>query len=136
MKRLKSFIYKPTNTALRGQIKSMETTAKPSIEEMNKVIQVFMGLPSEKDRPLFSGGSTKEPWTLKYHDDWNVLMNVVEKIESLGYKFQICRKRVTVLEDSGSQPHVLSCKMDNKLRAVHSAVYDFIIWYNKHTSQP
>lgn len=51
-----------------------------SIVDGNEIIQKYMGLPTTKRKSLFSGGETEEQWSLKYHEDWNVLMNVGKKI--------------------------------------------------------
>jgi hypothetical protein len=66
-----------------------------------------------------------------YHKDWRLLMPVVEKIESLGYKFQICRRRVEIDKDGyyGPQPQFLS-KEENKITSVWAAVVKFIQFYN------
>jgi|TARA_R100000458_G_C8194501_1_gene187083 hypothetical protein len=61
--------------------------------ESNKLIAEFMGLSydsktKEYYRPLYNSGDWISENELQYHKDWNWLMPVVEKIESLGYTFE------------------------------------------------
>ena len=57
-------------------------------------------------------------------------MLVIEKIESLGFKFQICRKRITIVEDKGTELHVETIKEDSKMKSAWVAVVEFIKWYD------
>lgn len=63
--------------------------------------------------------------------NWNDLMPVVEKIENLGkgFKFKICRKRVDIVEDWGTELFVLNTKGKSKIESVCLAVVEFIKWY-------
>jgi|JI9StandDraft_1071089.scaffolds.fasta_scaffold586672_2 hypothetical protein len=92
------------------------------IIEGNKLIAEFMNQ---------QGHSCKDA----YAENWNALMPVVEKIESLdtGYKFQICRKRATIIEDSMTQLHVGTTKEDSKIKSVFVACCNFITWHNSLT---
>jgi len=69
------------------------------------------------------------PSKLKYREDWNKLMEVVEKIESLGgimvTKGNIC----DVQYKFGGIGH--SCTMEKKIDAVWYACFAYIQWYNK-----
>lgn len=110
---------------------------QPTIADTNRSIAEFMGLESYEDSWgiwFKREGQIKCMHTklqdLGYHKSWGDLMPVVEKIEGLGYKFQICRRRVQICEDSGTQPHVLTVKEESKLNSVYAAVHQFIIWYN------
>lgn len=71
---------------------------------------------------------------IKYHCSWDWLMPVIEKIEMMGYKFQICRKRVTVSVD---YKNIFirfffnlfikrKTKNDTKLHSAYEAVVQFI----------
>lgn len=63
--------------------------------------------------------------------DWNLLMPVVEKIESLGYKFQICRRRVDILQDEVYPIEIIEkVKQETKLKSTWLAVVEFIKWFN------
>lgn len=72
---------------------------------------------------------------LKFHKDWNWLMEVVEKIESLSkenetYSFSITKISVRVLY-KGSRIVDLPINT-TKIQAVYLACVEFIKWYNKN----
>ena len=64
--------------------------------------------------------------TIPFHDDWQWLMPVIERIESMGYKFKICRKRCQICLDDEHERFIVDVKMDSKLTSAHEAVYQFI----------
>ena len=80
----------------------------------NTIIAAFMGL------------RIKHP---KYDTDWNWLMPVVKKIESLGYRVTIVRHicRIDLTEES----KLIISEDIKKIEAVYSACLEFIKWYNK-----
>ncbi len=104
--------------------------------ENNKLIAEFL-------QPSFNGFGTYEfkgsfygSLKLKFHNDWNWLMKVVEKIESLGYDVFIntCVCRITdvgqdILED------IETFNYENKKQAVYNACVEFIKWYNKQENK-
>ena len=73
--------------------------------------------------------------SLSYHSNWNRLMDVVEKMESLGYistieklqhgEHRVFFNKIETLEEVGNGAR----DMDKKL-AVYKAVVNFIDWYN------
>ena len=93
-----------------------------------ETIENFKFLPIE-ERGLYNGYFIDE---LKYHEDWNWLMVVVEKIESLqnenGYIAQVnissnyCE---IILNNS-----IIEVEEKTKIEAVYNAVIEFIKWYN------
>lgn len=88
-----------------------------------------------KENKLDDGYRPALGWKMgvgKYNTSWNWLMPVVEKIESTGqgYKFQICRKRVVVIEDWGQQLDVVKVKAQSKIEATWLAVVEFIKHHN------
>ena len=106
--------------------------------ENNKIIAEFMGY---IDNGCSEEGFLINPITnfdeeindLKYHLDWNWLMEVVEKIENLGYNFQITSKDATVLQNHGAIYQTLIYRIDgtNKIQATYKACLAFIKWYNE-----
>lgn len=64
---------------------------------------------------------------LQYQDDWNLLMEVVEKIESLGIVVEI-RENVCYIETS--QGNYTSELEETKIQATYKAVVEFVKWYN------
>ena len=67
-----------------------------------------------------------EESTIPFHDDWEWIMPVIERIESMGYKFKICRKRCQICLDDEHERFIVDVKMDSKLTSAHEAVYQFI----------
>ena len=87
-------------------------------------IENFKFLPIE-ERGLYNGYFIDE---LKYHEDWNWLMEVVEKIESLGYRIEIV-KHICRIYLSNKETIIIS-ENTPKIEAVYNAVVEFIKWYN------
>lgn len=101
--------------------------------ENNKLIAEFEGhkinYGFKRDGVLFSGHHISVN-KLKYHNDWNWLMGVVEKIENklkikIDISLHICR--IYVNED---YTIVISENM-GKIESVYTAVIKFIKWYNQ-----
>lgn len=74
-------------------------------------------------------------WHKDYAADWNDLMAVVDKIESLGFKFKMCRSRVEVYYDNDDPVAILSKKYGTKKLSVYVAIQEFIRWYKKQQSE-
>lgn len=70
------------------------------------------------------------PNKLKYHEDWNMLMPVVEKIESLGGIVTIKGNTCEVIYKFGGIGN--SSTFEKKIDAVWNACIEYIIYYNKH----
>ena len=66
---------------------------------------------------------------LKYHEDWNLLMEVVEKIESIkGVQIFINGISCEIMFKS----KVISKHSNTKIEAVYNACVTFIDWYNEN----
>ena len=89
-----------------------------------ETIENFKFLPIE-ERGLYNGYFID---ALKYHEDWNWLMEVVEKIESLGYRIEIV-KHICRIYLSNKETIIIS-ENTPKIEAVYSACVEFIKWYN------
>ena len=101
-----------------------------TIQEGNFIIAVFNNW-SYKDVEDTERDTTF-PLLHNYHEDWNKLMPVVERIELLGYKFQMCRKRVEIIEDNIKDPlHLILKKESSKIDSTWQAVVEFAESYNK-----
>jgi hypothetical protein len=121
-------------------------------QENNKMIAEFMGLIiRDKDGNLPTSSQqyklfVEEEWDklylaspyspngLDYHEYWDWLMPVVEKIESLGYEFFIVEDRVEV---SHNTDHSIETIIDltfggSKIGATYQGVVEFINQYNKN----
>ena len=101
--------------------------------ENNKLIAEFLGY---IDNGCSEDGFLIHPITnydveissLKYHKDWNWLMEVVEKIESLGYRIEIV-KHICRIYLSNKETIIISENIP-KVEAVYNACVEFIKWYN------
>jgi len=96
------------------------------IKEELRLIDKFMGCESEN--PSF-GYFVPNP----YNSDWNLLMPVVEKIESMGYNFNIHKGFCLIIGVPffGSIPHSPDSKV-SKITYVYQSVIQFIKWYNQN----
>ena len=120
--------------------------------ENNKLIAEFMGLKPKmespdvyvfNDMPYFSVRENNPEDVMnaivkysKYDSDWNWLMEVVEKIESLNFVVQIHLNSCFIKESE----HFINNKAiwrgknhaKTKIEAVYNACIEFIKWYNSH----
>jgi hypothetical protein len=71
---------------------------------------------------------------LQYHSDWNWLMEVVERIENLGFEFFIVESRCAIAHNTDqSIETIIDFEiMGNKREAIYNAVVEFIKWYNEN----
>jgi hypothetical protein len=107
-----------------------------AIEENNKLIAEFLGY--TQPHPDYPGATywykkDESPLTLlSFDSDWNWLMKVVEKIESLNYNFNLTSKEATVLMNHSAIYQTLIHRIDgnNKKEAVYNTCVEFIKWYN------
>ena len=121
--------------------------------ENNKIIAEFMGnrnylYNNDKSARYFILTNTAgEELIVNYDNDWGLLMEVVEKIESLGYRtltenecFMITKSKLssfdvrskddysTIFSDNYEINHYGSTKLIN----TYKAVVEFIEWHNKN----
>ena len=110
--------------------------------ENNKIIAEFMGnrnylYNNDKSSMYFILTNTAgEELIVNYDNDWGLLMEVVEKIESIGYWIEIlggvhnvCRIGITNnIED------FICLDNETKIEAVYNTCVTFIEWYNKQNS--
>jgi uncharacterized protein YqgV (UPF0045/DUF77 family) len=66
----------------------------------------------------------------KFHSDWDRLMEVVEKIERLGYRIEIV-KHICRIYLSDKETIIISENIP-KIEAVYNACIEFIKWYNEN----
>ncbi len=120
------------------------------LTENNKLLAEFMGyIPVQcrngfawdigkstpsKDLKLPIQGKliTEECEYLLFNTDWNWLFKVVEKIESLGFKFNITTSDATTLQNHGVIYQTLIYRIDGlkKIDAVYKTCVEFVNWYN------
>ena len=107
------------------------------METNNKIIAEFMGAKLTKDLnimyPVYEGDSSYVK-NLKYHSDWNWLMEVVEKIESIGFTFETKKNWARITRKG--ENIILRWEEDKtKIEAVYNACIEFIKWYNENKIQ-
>ena len=67
-----------------------------------------------------------------FKKDWNFLMEVVEKIESLGYNTKIeSLEHTRVSIGNGKLTTLIQVDKETKIKAVYNACVEFIKWYNE-----
>ena len=108
------------------------------METNNKLIAEFLGY---IDNGCSEEGFLIDPKTnydvcidsLQFHTDWNWLIQVVEKIESLGYSVNISSSMVYINGDNSRivSPFNIGFKI-TKIEAVYNACVEFIKWYNEN----
>ena len=114
----------------------MEDTTQ--ILENNKLFAEFLGLVkntatnkywTKKSKEGFGCGECLE---IKFHSDWNYLIQVVEKIESLGFKSRIQKKdtfnECLFYNKNNNIGYISEC---TKIESVYKACLEFIKWYNE-----
>lgn len=94
--------------------------------------------PTYWDDVLDSGGYLVAPCNLMFHSDWNWLMEVVEKIESLQYqnnndvfKVVIDYGMCTIYNMINDLEVIVNVSKSTKIEAVYNACLEFINWYNE-----
>lgn len=102
----------------------------------NKEIAKFLGLTHKATKGGFMiKGIVFKYEKLNFHNDWNSLMEVVEKIESLGYSTElkfIAGLGNTMFFISGGAEVPLNRRIfKTKIEAVYNACVTFIEWYNE-----
>lgn len=88
---------------------------------------------------MFSVGYLLAPSNLMYHSDWNWLMEVVEKIESIvleevndtSFNVTIGATRYCVIQDNNGGMLEVIGEGKTKIESTYKAVVQFIKWYNE-----
>ena len=111
----------------------------------NKLIAEFMGV-YQDDKGYWGFTNTKEHqrWHIDrfldathYDNDWNWLMEVVEKIENIEdknrcskYNFEMVQTFVEIIDNNNSDT-IVEIDKNTKIQATYKAVVEFIKWYNE-----
>ena len=96
--------------------------------EKNKLIAEFMGYPKHKIDFVGKRLNFENSKHNTYHKDWNWLIEVVEKIESLGYRMEIVKHICRIY--LSNKETIVNSENTPKIEAVYNAVVEFIKWYN------
>ena len=119
------------------------------METNNKIIAEFMGfeiknkinyVPSSLPNFMKKAEHLKvdKSENLPFHNDWNWLMQVVEKIESLlpdDSFVTIEHKSCWIPIYDDEQPFGIECREETKKQAVYNACIEFIKWYNENSAK-
>ena len=102
------------------------------MEINNKIIAEFMKYIKHTQTKAYL---TKDGYfhdkDLKFHSDWNWLMEVVEKIESIGFTFETKKNWARITRKG--ENIILRWEEDKtKIEAVYNACIEFIKWYNEN----
>ena len=99
----------------------------------NKLIAEFLGYsqphPDYPDTTYWYKKNFTPLTILSFDTDWNWLMEVVEKIESLGFEVQIYKKTCFIYKLGNTL--TIGKDSETKIQAVYNACVVFIKWYNK-----
>lgn len=68
---------------------------------------------------------------LKFHSDWNWIMDVVEAIEKKGYEIDIFSNCVEIC-DTPDENYITEAVGKTKKEAVVEAINQFLIWYEQN----
>lgn len=102
----------------------------------NKLIAEFMELLeiSNETYPILYKDKNSDEWfapdELKYHTDWNWLMEVVEKIESLNFIVYI-ETNYCQLYNATNHEELIKSIYSTKIESVYKACVEFVKWYNE-----
>ena len=86
--------------------------------EKNKLLAEFLGVQHQK-------------MAMNFNSNWNLLMQVVEKIETHGFTFDI-KKNWSCITRKGEKIIIRWEEDNNKIEAVYNACLQFIQWYNQN----
>lgn len=111
------------------------------IEKNNKLIADFLGYNKYIWRGhtmyIFEDDNHRAEVDLHYHSDWNWLMGVIEKIESLpamkdngNFFFEIHQDSVTVFNSTRMDIVIEVMGQGSRINNTYQAVIEFIKWYN------
>ena len=111
-------------------------------QQENKLVYAGMYDTSPKRQLIFDiKGSKYSAKNLKFHKDWNWLMKVVEKIESIEdgiYQVDILQEGCKILKKCSLLIDKTVSKLEpdtTKIKSVYLACVEFIKWYNEQNKK-
>lgn len=104
-------------------------------KEYNKLCAKFVGAFKDANGDydfegidfIFQGCTSTEP--LLFDSDWNWIMEVVERIESLGYSFTIGNNHASIWKGGSAIVSSNAKIKQSKKEAVVQAIWNFLNWY-------
>jgi hypothetical protein len=105
------------------------------METNNKLLAEFMGYTQpHPDYPntTYWYKEGKAPLTiLSFDTDWNWLMDVVEKIESLNFAIKVVVNEALIFCEDWESLDYIYAREKTKIEATYNACVEFVKWYNE-----
>ena len=115
-------------------------------EEYNKLCAEFLGAVEYVPKAWYYFSRYRRHWffpsrfepnrfttkMLRFDSDWNWIMEVVEKIEQLGFDVNIFEHDATIKKGSEYVVVTHASKIKTKKEAVVQAIWKFLNWYKKN----
>ena len=110
-----------------------------NIIENNKLIAEFLefNLTTDGIQTLYYDKQNSLKVLPKFHNDWNWLIGVVERIEGFEDENRCAKYNVNIQQcfveiiDNHSSETIIEVDCNSKIQAVYNACVEFIKWYNK-----
>jgi hypothetical protein len=102
------------------------------ILQYNKMCAEFLNLHRDKEVAIYNLNAYQYDF-LKFHSDWNWIMEVVEAIEKKGYEIDIFSNCVEIC-DTPDENYITEAVGKTKKEAVVQAINQFLIWYNENNT--
>ena len=102
------------------------------MKDNNTLIANFLGLELQEDNTYFDYESCEyiNQEDLNYNTSWDMLMQVVDKIESLGFETSLTKENFFIRMAGGNTQKGIM--YTDKKEAVYNACVEFIEWWNKN----
>ena len=124
-------------------------TTKETMMQNNKLIAEFIGMVYDNhnnqpnkyweltdEQNFVSPKPYPQDKDLKFHSDWNWLMEVVEKIECCDFIFSIHHEVANIFNGECNElTYNETTQARTKIEAVYNACLEFIKWYNENKIQ-
>ena len=121
-------------------------TTKETMMQNNKLIAEFIGMVYDNhnnqpnkyweltdEQNFVSPKPYPQDKDLKFHSDWNWLMEVVEKIECCDFIFSIHHEVANIFNGECNElTYNETTQARTKIEAVYNACLEFIKWYNEN----
>jgi hypothetical protein len=100
------------------------------ILQYNKMCAEFLNLHRDEEVAIYKFNAYPYDF-LKFHSNWDWIMEVVEAIEKKGYEIDIFSNCVEIC-DTPDENYITEAVGKTKKEAVVQAINQFLIWYNEN----
>jgi hypothetical protein len=107
------------------------------MENTDKLLAEFLGMkPHHNDSNvmILNINGIKYPFEvseLNYDTDWNRLMLVVDKIESLNFAIKVVVNEALIFCEDWESLDYIYAREETKIESVYNACVEFVKWYNE-----